>query len=508
LDVVIAAALSRASFAECVTYPWDQMLDGKMRNTLYLNLGGGRFRDVTVASGILNNRGFKDTAGPRPDLDGQPSPTWATAMVDYDLDGKIDILFAGDQCTLLPTVFSGLIQVFKGNGSGGFVNVTPEVGTDAIGGWMGLAFGDFDHNGVMDIFATNMGDYVGTGKFTAGVGQTYRLGDMASRAFLGHRNSSGDVVYERAPIDDVGASSWGWGVSAFDYDNDGHTDVVYNCGGDITFTVDASNPGSFLHNLGNGRFAYDRQAVKKSHSRRNVYGLAVGDLNNDGFGDIVSVSSVNIAPSVTLQFYPTGWGVPSDAYAQFAERLNPDPTTPSLWHYSPVELDDGTLAIEINSAHNGNRQIAVSLVGTVGILPNGRVNRDGVGAVVFSTPRGGQTVMSPVLAGSSAFSQHSLVQGFGLGKASSATIEVLWPSGIRNRLNDVAAGELVRFPEIPCDVDADWSQAVAGANPRDAYSGCVGDALDKLTQAGLIDMTAKRRFISSALAVYNEKHGQ
>jgi hypothetical protein len=107
--------------------------------------------------------------------------------------------------------------------------------------------------------------------------------------------------------------------------------------------------------------------------------------------------------------------------------------------------------------------------------------------------------MLPVLGGSSHASQHSLIQGFGLGNQSRGTVEVLWPGGVRNRLYDVAHAETVTIPEIPCDFAKRWSS-------RSAYRNCVDRALDDLRHAGVIPRSALDRLRSSALRAYENEH--
>ena len=89
-------------------------------------------------------------------------------------------------------------------------------------------------------------------------------------------------------------------------------------------------------------------------------------------------------------------------------------------------------------------------------------------------------------------SQSALAQLFGLGRAETATVEVLWPGGRVDRLDDVQAGERIVFPEIPCD-------------PRDPslggqeYRSCVAGALEVLRERDLISPSLAERFLASAL---------
>ncbi len=70
---------------------------------------------------------------------------------------------------------------------------------------------------------------------------------------------------------------------------------------------------------------------------------------------------------------------------------------------------------------------------------------------------------------------------------------------MKNRLYDVAAGERVVFPEIPCSFDDSGSTLLA-------YQACVTDALDGLVDAGVIGPAERGRFRASAMRAWNEVH--
>ena len=77
-------------------------------------------------------------------------------MVDVDLDGDVDIIFADDQGAMPPTlgggVDRGFIHVLLNDGAGNFTD-HPIIDTPAAtGGWMGLGFGDFNCDGNLDMF--------------------------------------------------------------------------------------------------------------------------------------------------------------------------------------------------------------------------------------------------------------------------------------------------------------------------------------------------------------------
>jgi hypothetical protein len=423
--------------------------------------------------------------------------TWAIALVDLDQDGDLDVVSGNDNAGILQTAVDpvhgidrGFLRWLENDGSGSFTDRTAAAGLDQAGDWMGLAFADFDHDGRMDLFGSNTGDY-----FEQFFGLPIPLGIQTTRWFLQQPGGT----FADPGVGDLVATPFGWGTAALDYDNDGDTDLVFYGGLEAGPFVESSNPGTLLNNDGTARFTLD-PAVQSSgvdHRRRVEHGLAVGDLDLDGFPDIVSVSSHNLPAAP----FPMGiaYGSVFDATAGFFPTFAPGPT-PGTFVYTGVVYPPGTLAVEINSGDNGNGWITVDTLGTVGLTPDGRVNRDGVGAVVSVTPDRGPTAIHPVLAGSSYASQHSLVLGFGLGSARRGTVEVLWPGGVRNRLYDVRAGERILFPEVPCSIDD------TSASPS-RFASCVRDALRDLVRAGVLGERDRARFLSSALHAFAEEHG-
>jgi hypothetical protein len=333
----------------------------------------------------------------------------------------------------------------------------------------------------MDFFATNMGDYV----FSA-VGMPYERGQLASRAFLG----TADGGFEDAGTGALRATPFGWAVMTPDLDNDGDPDVVFWGGLDgAIHTITADNPGAVLLNPGcSARFEADLDALAVDHTRRNVHGGATGDLDRDGFPDLVTASAFDIPSEIPLKPYPVEHGSPFDATAVYVEAFAPAGGDAFAW--KGIAFPNGGLAVEINDG-NDNGWVEVRTLGTVGLLPEGRVNRDGVGAEIRVTPEGGRTTLRPVTGGSGFASQNALAQLFGLGSAETATVEVLWPGGAVQRLHRVRAGERIVFPEIPCDPeDPELS--------RREYRACVAGALETLTERGLLSESLAARFRASA----------
>ena len=281
VDLFIARAYSLDTLLPCFLHEFTFEFQP---NELYVNTGGNIFQDVSTTSGI------------RDMYDGYPAGmqglTWSAALVDYDLDGDLDLFNADDQCAALPAKHGGIdrgfIQLWDNDGSGNFTNVTGLSFGDQPFDWMGISFGDFNHDGNMDFFACNFGDWA-----REFLGEPYTLHDESSVWFFGQNDNT--FVRDQAGLP---TTPFGWGTSAEDWDNDGDTDVIFHGGLSLGLAAEASNPGSTLINDGTGMFTYDANATSVDHSRRETAGTAAGDLNGDGYVDIVTVSGEDY-PSFT-----------------------------------------------------------------------------------------------------------------------------------------------------------------------------------------------------------------
>lgn len=481
LDIAVANAFELENFFPIFVVPFDL----NQHNQLYLNNGDLTFTNVSSQAGL-------------DDLDAVPhgaaTISWAISMVDLDLDGDLDIIY-GDDNGGIPTrkidpvngVDRGFIQILVNDGSGHFSSHAVNNRPESAGSWMGLGFGDLNCDGTIDIFGSNFGDYN-----MPSIGLPYFLGDQASRPLFGH----GDGSFSDPGLGgDLVSSSFGWGNAIFDYDNDGDSDVLYHGGLDMIVMALEDNPGIILENRGCNGFTYDLDALGARHGRRNVHGVAIGDLDRNGFVDVVSVSNFVVPQDAPRIPSPAAYGGVLDAHRFFVPIFAP--VAPGQMAWTGLEMEPGNLSIELNGG-NGNGGVTVKTVGAVGLTDRGKVNRDGVGAVVSFLPDGGVQAMMPITAGASHVSAHAAEAYFGLGQAASGTLEVLWPGGARNRLYDVAAGETVLMPEIPCSFDENWCH-------KGKYMSCVARSLNSLARAGVISRKAKSRYLKSAERAFDEQ---
>jgi hypothetical protein len=466
------------------------------------NMGGNPpvFKDVSFSSGFAS---------------AAQASTWAIAAVDLFQNGCTDIVTATDQGAVAMAKYAGgvnrgFIQVYKNNCHGHFTNVTQQLGlNNSPGAWMGLAFGNFNFDGKISIFGTNFGDYL-----LPMYGLPQHLGDFSSRWLIQRPNGtfadprSSALLYPAKSGADpslggLNATPFGWGTAALDYNNDGYTSLVFAGSMDAMNGADADNPGTLLDNNGPKAlikglypsFSFDPALTKDGadDQRRVITGLAVGDLANNGHVDVVTAAQGVMVGKLTAD--NQDFGSPFDKTAEFLNEYTT--VAPMSYKPAPGTTTDGNLAVEVNEGGNGNNWAEVRTLGTVGLVPGSRVNRDGIGAVISFTPAGLPTAIMPVTAGSSFASQNSLVQTFGMSKSKTGTVNILWPGGVRNELFDVHPSERITFPEIPCSY-TDTSMSVS------AYTACVNGSLHDLVHEGNLSQSMAMEFASSAMRAFGE----
>lgn len=215
---------------------------------LYRNNGDRTFTDITEAAGIVATRG-----------------ACVSGFNDFDNDGLID-LYVGE-CVLAKPY-----QLFRNNGDLTFTEVAASVGLTASSGfWMGIAFGDLDRDGDLDIFSSN-------------VGGLDRPHGLFRRDEFGYTDVAGPAG--------VANLEFGWGCAIADFDNDTDDDIVIvgaaPAGGFIGPGLDGGNPGRILLNDGAANFSPGQSfGLQWNYTS----GLAVADYDADGSSDMVVVTS-------------------------------------------------------------------------------------------------------------------------------------------------------------------------------------------------------------------------
>jgi hypothetical protein len=235
------------------------------KNVLYRNTGRGTFEDVSEASGITRARG---TYG------------LGVATLDFDNDGWVDVYIAND---------SNPSAMYRNNRNGTFTDIGVEAGCaysqdGKPQAGMGIAIGDYDRDGTMDIFKTNF------------AGDTSTL----------YRNTGDSLCEDRTFGSGVGLNTrWlGWGVGFVDFDADGWLDLFLVNGHVYPEVTRIKAEAGYLQrkvvyqNLRNGRFADVTDALgAPATTPKAGRGAAFADFDNDGDVDVV-INNVNDRPDL------------------------------------------------------------------------------------------------------------------------------------------------------------------------------------------------------------------
>jgi enediyne biosynthesis protein E4 len=405
---------------------------------LFHNNANGTFTDVTKSAGLWGPNEFSTSA----------------AWVDYDRDGKLDLVVAnyvqwsqqGDlYCTLdgthksycTPESYKGTsVRVWHNLGNGKFEDATAKAGlADTTSKSLGIAILDLNNDGWPDLFITNDTQpnklYVnkknGTfeeravpsgvafsedGVARAGMGADAADYDRSGAASLIitnfsnqmlslYHNEGNGLFVDEAPSSEVGRATLltlGFGCFFFDYDNDGWPDIFVADGHiedeieRVQKRVSYAEPPHLFRNLGHGKFEEVTAKMGAGFAAPKVArGAAYADIDNDGALDMLLMTNGG---------------------------------SPHLYHN-----EGGT-----------NQSLRIKLVGT-------KSNRDGIGAVVRISA-GGEKQWQMLRSGSSYLSSSELVLTFGLGSKSNVdSIEIQWPSGQVDKLSNTTSGQTVTIAE-------------------------------------------------------------
>ncbi|RXH56890.1 CRTAC1 family protein [Granulicella sibirica] len=410
-------------------------------NHLYRNNGNGTFTDVTEASG---------TRG-----DNTPGNTWSTsaAWVDLDNDGLLDLVVLryvkwdwedvwcgehreGFRAFCHPDIFPAIAPlVYHNDGHGHFTDVAAKTGISLPGKGLGIALGDFDRDGRIDVAIANdsMPEFL------------YR------NTGNGHFEEAGMLA--EIAVDGDGRTYAGMGIDFADYNNDGLPDLV--------ITNLANQKYALYRNNGDGSFSYDTyvSGIARMTLLHSGWGIHFLDYNNDGLKDLL-VAQGHDLDTIELN-YPqlhykepmllarnTGNGfvdVSKSSGAVFAEPwvgrgmavgdLDNDGRLDAV-----VSTNGGATHILHNETPTTNHWLTLNLVGHTS-------NRDAIGAEVqVTTSTGVQTVT--VSTAGSYLSSNDKRAHFGLGSdAVARLVKIRWPSGIMQTLEQVTANQVLKVDE-------------------------------------------------------------
>lgn len=421
----------------------DLFVAGVNRNTLYRNLGGGRFADMTEKARLSG-------------VDAERGKMWSVSAgwLDYNNDGLLDLFVVSyvawspetepvcgkgeNRFYCHPNAYPNLPnQLFRNNGDGTFTDVSRVSGlAKHLGKGMGHAFADFDRDGFTDIFVAN--DSV--------PGFLFRnLGD----------GTFAEVGLEAGvALRDDGAAIAGMGADFRDYDNDGLPDLIVTGMINDTFLL-FRNTGSRLQ----FEDARMRTGLLLPTRQWTGWSLAMCDFNNDGWKDLFF--ALSHFPRLD-RYIGRNSALPVKVFASQSGRRFVDVSAkagegfqaPALHHGSAIaDFDnDGRMDIVVsvmngparllrNMSPDANHWLAIKLLGR-------KSNRDGLGAVVTVTLKDSRTLTNHAQTSYGYASASERLVRFGMGAETRAErIRVRWPSGIEQELQDVRADQILEVEE-------------------------------------------------------------
>ena len=408
-------------------------------NVLYKNKG--RLVDVSAAAGVAD-AGLSTSA----------------AFADIDNDGDLDLYVANNveldlsshrRCTAgdnIPAYCSPLIYagasgtLYRNGGSGAFEDATRQLGLYRTDGrQLGVVFGDYDADGDVDLYVAN--DM--TPNFLFRNNGKGRFSEVGLRAGVG--------------LNENARPEAGMGTDFGDYDRDGLLDLVV-----CNFQWESCR---LFSNQGRGLFTDDTFAAGLGEPTLTTltFGTNFLDYDNDGYLDLF-LANGHVHSNVRDFDRAASYAQPDQLF-----HNNKDGTFADVSGHSPALTqpyvgrgaasadydNDGDLDLFIannnqpgrllrNDGGNRHHWLAVRTIGS-------HSNRDGIGARI-RVVAGDLHQVAEVRSGSSYLSQSALRVHFGLGAHTRVErVEIRWPSGIEQVLEDVASNQhlTIREPQKP-----------------------------------------------------------
>ena len=414
------------------------------KNRLYRN-DHGVFTEVAEKAGVAGS-----------------GKAWGSgcAFVDYDRDGKLDLMVANYVDFDLATapapgqrascIWKGVPVMcgprglpaaknilYRNKGDGTFEDVTVKARIDRADGHYALSVStlDFDEDGWPDI-------YVACDSTPSILYRNNRDGTFTDVA-----------VTAGAAFNEDGREQAGMGSTIGDYNGDGHLDIFKTNFSDDTSTL--------YRNNGDGTFTDATTAAGLGlYTQYLGWGTMFFDFDNDGWPDLILVNG-HVYPEVDTQHLGSSFKEPRILYHNNGDGTFTDISSRAgggiaaanssrglavgdLWNdgrmSAVISNMNAAPSLLVNQLRNSNHWIAVRTVGT-------KSNRDGIGSRIL-VKAGSRILVDEVRSGSSYISNSDMRPHFGLGAVTKIDwIEIHWPSGITERFTALPVDEIHTLKE-------------------------------------------------------------
>ncbi|MGC8760366.1 MAG: CRTAC1 family protein [Bryobacteraceae bacterium] len=414
-------------------------------NELFHNNGDGTFTNVTARAGVAG--GVRN---------GRKMWTVAAGWFDYDNDGRLD-LFLSNYCVWEPNKdpFCGPSRqvraychprfyeplpntLYHNNGDGTFTDVSGQTGIARhLGKGMGVTFADYDGDGYTDVFVAND-----------------TMPNVLFHNIGGRRFEESALLLGVAMTEDSRVLS-GMGADFRDVDNDGRPDIWHTALEYETFPL-------FLNSQAGFSDATRTSGLARLTRPLSGWSNFIADLDNDGWKDLFAARS-NVLDNVE-QISSRPYAEPNSVFRNLGSRpvrFEDVSASAGASFQSPAahrgaafgDLDNdgridavvtvlnGPVRLFHNVTRNGNHWLLFQLEGRSS-------NRMGLGAVIRVETADGRLLYNHATTSTGYAASSDPRVHFGLGAAASARrVEIRWPSGIRQVLENVAADRIVRITE-------------------------------------------------------------
>ena len=382
---------------------------------------------------------------------GVEDPRWGTSagFFDYDLDGDLDLFVANyvhfsldanivckvgkTRSYCEPAAYAPIGDILYRNDGDRFTDVTDPAGITLEGRGLGVAFADYDLDGDTDLYVANDG--------------------TMNFLYENQRGTFAEVgLAAGTRYDEHGHAEAGMGTDFGDYDRDGDMDLFV--------TNFAFETNTLYQNDGQGRFAIasGRLGLGAASLRPLGFGTRFLDYDNDRDLDLF-VANGHVMDVVAEWDSTQTYRQTNQLFRNEDGQRFTDVSASMGSAFAQANVGRGTAVADYDD--DGDLDLLITTVAApprllrnddgnrhhwLQIFLTGRTHPDALGARVVVTA-GGVRQTQERQSGSSYLSSHDPRLHFGLGTATHARVEITWPSGQVQTLENVAADQVLRIEE-------------------------------------------------------------